>query len=185
RLSGRTGRIQGIPPAFLKPLTKKRVFEGEVLIFLAEVFGLPSPNVKWFRNKTQLVADERIKIKRDGDNITLEIKNVTKADQGEYICEAINYVGEAKSVALVMVASQEAKFMPAPPTVTHQHVIQFDVEDNDSSRSPSPQEILLEVDSTCNGYYGGKFYQNCITYLKFTSTLTHSVYLELPDIYLL
>nr|XP_023657553.1 titin-like isoform X3 [Paramormyrops kingsleyae] len=139
-------KVQGIPPAFLKPLTKKRVFEGEVLIFLAEVFGLPSPNVKWFRNKTQLVADERIKIKRDGDNITLEIKNVTKADQGEYICEAINYVGEAKSVALVMVASQEAKFMPAPPTVTHQHVIQFDVEDNDSSRSPSPQEILLEVE---------------------------------------
>ncbi|KPP65928.1 Titin-like, partial [Scleropages formosus] len=139
-------KVQGIPPAFLKPLTKKRLFEMETLRFCAEVFGLPSPDVKWFRNKTQLVADSRIKIERDGDNITLEIQNISKADQGEYICEASNYVGQAKSVALLMVLSQEARFMPAPPAVTHQHVIQFDVEDDDLSRSPSPQEILLEVE---------------------------------------
>ncbi|XP_072542145.1 myosin light chain kinase, smooth muscle-like [Salminus brasiliensis] len=140
-------KVQGIPPAFLKPLTKRRVFEGDVLRFSAEVFGLPSPEVKWFRNKTQLVPDDRTSIERDGDNITLEIRNISKADQGEYISEAVNYVGEAKSVALVVVISQEARMIPAPPAVTHQHVIEFDVEeDEDSSRSPSPQEILLEVE---------------------------------------
>ena len=139
-------KVQGIPPAFLKPLIKKKVFENDSLFFFAEVFGLPSPEVKWYRNKNQLVADERIKMERDGDNITLEILSVTKADQGEYICEAINYVGEARSVALVVVISQEARYMPAPPAVTHQHVIEFDVEEDDSSRSPSPQEILLEVE---------------------------------------
>uniref|UniRef100_A0A4W6E3W9 Ig-like domain-containing protein n=1 Tax=Lates calcarifer TaxID=8187 RepID=A0A4W6E3W9_LATCA len=83
---------------------------------------------------------------RDGDSISLTIHNVTKADQGEYICEAVNYVGEARSVALVVVVSQEVRFMPAPPAVTHQHVMEFDVEEDDSSRSPSPQEILLEVE---------------------------------------
>uniref|UniRef100_A0A8B9LRX8 Titin n=1 Tax=Astyanax mexicanus TaxID=7994 RepID=A0A8B9LRX8_ASTMX len=140
-------KVQGIPPAFLKPLTKRRVFEGDTLRFNAEVFGLPSPDVKWFRNKTQLVPDNRTTIERDGDNISLEIRNLSKADQGEYICEAVNYVGEAKSVALVVVISQEARMIPAPPAVTHQHVIEFDVEeDEDSSRSPSPQEILLEVE---------------------------------------
>lgn len=139
-------KVQGIPPAFLKPLIKKRVFENESLTFYAEVFGLPSPEVKWFCNKTQLVADDRVKMERDGDSISLTVHNVTKADQGEYICEAVNYVGEARSVALVVVVSQEVRFMPAPPAVTHQHVMEFDVEEDDSSRSPSPQEILLEVE---------------------------------------
>lgn len=139
-------KVQGIPPAFLKPLTKKRVFENDSLTFYAEVFGLPSPEVKWFCNKTQLVADDRVKMERDGDSISLTILNVTKADQGEYICEAVNYVGEARSVALVVVVSQEVRFLPAPPAVTHQHVMEFDVEEDDSSRSPSPQEILLEVE---------------------------------------
>ncbi|KAM6934657.1 uncharacterized protein FYW49_000951 [Xenentodon cancila] len=139
-------KVQGIPPAFLKPLIKKRVFETESLTFYAEVFGLPSPEVRWFCNKTQLMIDDRVKMERDGDSISLTIHNVTKADQGEYICEAMNYVGEARSVALVVVVSQEVKFLPAPPAVTHQHVMEFDVEENDSSRSPSPQEILLEVE---------------------------------------
>lgn len=140
-------KVQGIPPAFLKPLTKKRVFEGDTLRFCAEVFGLPSPEVKWFRNKTRLVPDDRTRIERDGDNISLEIHNIARTGQGEYICEAINYVGEAKSVALVVVRSQETRIMLAPPAVTHQHVIEFDVEeDEDPSRSPSPQEILLEVE---------------------------------------
>lgn len=140
-------KVQGIPPAFLKPLTKRRVFEGDTLQFCAEVFGLPTPEVKWFRNKTELEAGGRTRIERDGDNIALEIRNVTKVDQGEYICEAFNYVGEAKSVALVVVISQEARQMLPPPAVTHQHVIEFDVEeDEDPSRSPSPQEILLEVE---------------------------------------
>lgn len=139
-------KVQGIPPAFLKPLIKKRVFENDTLTFYAEVFGLPSPEVRWFFNKTEVVADDRIRMERDGDNISLTIHSVTKADQGEYICEAVNYVGEARSVALVVVVSHEVRFMPAPPAVTHQHVMEFDVEENDSSRSPSPQEILLEVE---------------------------------------
>uniref|UniRef100_A0A3Q3X2W2 Ig-like domain-containing protein n=1 Tax=Mola mola TaxID=94237 RepID=A0A3Q3X2W2_MOLML len=121
-------------------------FENDSLTFYAEVFGLPSPEVRWFCNKTQLVADDRVKMERDGDSISLTILNVTKADQGEYICEAVNYIGEARSVALVVVVSQEVRFMPVPPAVTHQHVMEFNVEENDSSRSPSPQEILLEVE---------------------------------------
>uniref|UniRef100_A0A8C4IEU0 Titin n=1 Tax=Dicentrarchus labrax TaxID=13489 RepID=A0A8C4IEU0_DICLA len=93
-----------------------------------------------------LIVKPKVDSRRDGDSISLTIHNVTKADQGEYICEAVNYVGEARSVALVVVVSQEVRFMPAPPTVTHQHVMEFDVEEDDSSRSPSPQEILLEVE---------------------------------------
>uniref|UniRef100_A0A3B4G811 Ig-like domain-containing protein n=1 Tax=Pundamilia nyererei TaxID=303518 RepID=A0A3B4G811_9CICH len=102
-------KVQGIPPAFLKPLMKKNVFENDTLTFYAEVFGLPSPQVNWFRNKTQLVADDRVTIERDGDSISLTIQNVTRADQGEYICEAVNYVGEARSVAVFQVTETPPK----------------------------------------------------------------------------
>lgn len=139
-------KAQGVPPAFLKPLMKKRVCENESLMFFAEVFGLPCPEVKWFCNNKQLVEDDRVKMERDGDTVSLTVLGVTKADQGEYICEAVNTIGEARSVALVVVVSQEVRFMPAPPAVTHQHVMEFDVEEDDTSRSPSPQEILLEVE---------------------------------------
>lgn len=139
-------KVQGVPPAFLKPLMKKRVCENDSLTFFAEVCGLPCPEVKWFFNKTQLVEDDRVKMERDGYSISLTVLDVTKADQGEYICEAVNTIGEARSVALVVVVSQEVRFMPALPAVTHQHVMEFDVEEDDSSRSPSPQEILLEVE---------------------------------------
>uniref|UniRef100_A0A674MYE6 Ig-like domain-containing protein n=1 Tax=Takifugu rubripes TaxID=31033 RepID=A0A674MYE6_TAKRU len=139
-------KAQGVPPAFLKPLMKKRVCENDSLMFLAEVFGLPCPEVKWFCNNKQLVEDDRVRMERDGDTVSLTVLDVTKADQGEYICEAVNNIGQARSVALVVVVSQEVRFMPAPPAVTHQHVMEFDVEEDDTSRSPSPQEILLEVE---------------------------------------
>lgn len=139
-------KAQGVPPAFLKPLMKKRVCENDSLMFFAEVFGLPCPEVKWFCNNKPLVEDDRVKMERDGDTVSLTVLDVTKADQGEYICEAVNNIGEARSVALVVVVSQEVRFMPAPPAVTHQHVMEFDVEEDDTSRSPSPQEILLEVE---------------------------------------
>lgn len=139
-------KAQGVPPAFLKPLMKKRVCENDSLMFFAEVFGLPCPEVKWFCNNKQLVEDDRVRMERDGDTVSLTVLDVTKADQGEYICEAVNNIGEARSVALVVVVSQEVRFMPAPPAVTHQHVMEFDVEEDDTSRSPSPQEILLEVE---------------------------------------
>ncbi|KAK1903481.1 Telokin [Dissostichus eleginoides] len=98
-------KVQGIPPAFLKPLVKKRVFEKDSLTFYAEVFGLPSPQVNWFCNGNQLLANDRVKTERDGSQV-----------------------------------------LAGPPNVTHQHVMEFDVEDDDSSRSTSPQEILLEVE---------------------------------------
>nr|XP_015214367.1 PREDICTED: muscle M-line assembly protein unc-89-like [Lepisosteus oculatus] len=137
---------QGIPPAFIKPITKKSVFETEALVFCAELTGIPSPEVKWYQNKIQLKTDHRTKMERDGDVCTLEIQSVSKADEGEYICNAVNGFGEAKSITQVEVISLEAKLMPTSPAVTHQHVIEFDVEDDATSRSPSPQEILLEVE---------------------------------------
>ncbi|XP_075368314.1 uncharacterized protein LOC142414708 [Mycteria americana] len=135
-----------MPPAFRKALSRRRLYEGSTLSFVAEVVGVPKPGVKWYHNKSLLELDERVRIEKDGDKCMLEITNVQKADGGQYLCHAVNIVGEAKSIAQVEVLSEDGQSLALPPPVTHQHVIHFDLEQNTSSRSPSPQEILLEVE---------------------------------------
>ncbi|XP_010009387.1 PREDICTED: titin-like [Nestor notabilis] len=135
-----------MPPAFLKALSRKRLYEGSTLRFAAKVVGVPKPGVKWYHNKSLLELDERMRIEKDGDKCVLEITNVQKADGGQYMCHAVNIVGEAKSIVHVEVLSEDGRSLALPPPVTHQHVIHFDLEQNTSSRSPSPQEILLEVE---------------------------------------
>ena len=134
------------PPAFLKALNSRRLYEGSTLSFVAEVVGLPKPGVKWYHNKSLVELDERVRIEKDGDKCMLEITDVQKADGGQYLCHAVNIVGEAKSIAQVEVLSEDGRSLALPPPVTHQHVIHFELEQNTSSRSPSPQEILLEVE---------------------------------------
>uniref|UniRef100_A0A7M4FZY2 Ig-like domain-containing protein n=1 Tax=Crocodylus porosus TaxID=8502 RepID=A0A7M4FZY2_CROPO len=88
----------------------------------------------------------RIKIEKDGDTCILEICSIQKSEGGEYMCHAVNIIGEAKSMAQVEVLSQDGRSLALHPPVTHQHVMEFDLEQNTGSRSPSPQEILLEVE---------------------------------------
>ncbi|KYO17766.1 hypothetical protein Y1Q_0011453 [Alligator mississippiensis] len=135
-----------MPPAFIKPLTKRKVYENSTLGFTAEVTGFPVPLVKWYRNKSFLEQDQRIKIEKDGDTCILEIGSIQKSEGGEYMCHAVNIIGEAKSMAQVEVLSQDGRSLALPPPVMHQHVMEFDLEQNTGSRSPSPQEILLEVE---------------------------------------
>lgn len=81
-----------------------------------------------------------------GNVCSLEISNIQKGDGGEYVCHAVNIIGEAKSFAKVDVIPQEERAVALPPPVTHQHVMEFDLENANSSRTPSPQEIVLEVE---------------------------------------
>ncbi|XP_060033624.1 titin isoform X1 [Erinaceus europaeus] len=135
-----------MPPSFIEPLTKRKIYENTTLGFIVEVEGLPIPGVKWYRNKSLLEPDERIKIERIGNVCSLEISNMQKKDRGEFMCHAVNIIGEAKSIADVDIIPQRERVVALPPPVTHQHVMEFDLENSTSSRTPSPQEIILEVE---------------------------------------
>uniref|UniRef100_A0A8D0VAP5 Ig-like domain-containing protein n=1 Tax=Sus scrofa TaxID=9823 RepID=A0A8D0VAP5_PIG len=135
-----------MPPSFIEPLTKRKIYENTTLGFIVEVEGLPVPGVKWYRNKSLLEPDERIKMERVGNVCSLEIANIQKGEGGEYMCHAVNIIGEAKSFANVDVVPQKERAVALPPPVTHQHVMEFDLENTASSRTPSPQEIVLEVE---------------------------------------
>lgn len=135
-----------MPPSFIEPLTKRKIYENTTLGFIIEVEGLPVPDVKWYRNKSLLEPNERIRIERVGNVCSLEISNMQKADEGVYMCHAVNIIGEAKSFSNVDIVPQKERVVALPPPVTHQHVMEFDLENTTSSRTPSPQEIVLEVE---------------------------------------
>ncbi|XP_042131451.2 titin isoform X4 [Peromyscus maniculatus bairdii] len=135
-----------MPPSFIEPLSKRKIYENTTLGFIIEVEGLPVPGVKWYRNKSLLEPDDRIKMERVGNVCSLEISNMQKGDGGEFMCHAVNIIGEAKSFAHVDVIPQEERAVALPPPVTHQHIMEFDLENANSSRTPSPQEIVLEVE---------------------------------------
>nr|KAF6498407.1 hypothetical protein HJG63_020084 [Rousettus aegyptiacus] len=135
-----------MPPSFIEPLTKRKIYENTTLGFIVEVEGIPVPGVQWYRNKSLLEPDERIKIERVGNVCSLEISNIQKSERGEYMCHAVNIIGEAKSFANVDIVPQKEGVVALPPPVTHQHVMEFDLENTASSRTPSPQEIVLEVE---------------------------------------
>uniref|UniRef100_A0A8C3KMZ0 Ig-like domain-containing protein n=1 Tax=Calidris pygmaea TaxID=425635 RepID=A0A8C3KMZ0_9CHAR len=102
-----------MPPAFLKALSRRRLYEGSTLRLVAEVVGVPKPGVKWYHNKSLLEMHERVRIEKDGDKCVLEITNVQKADGGQYLCHAVNIVGEARTMckgSLVVVAQQGPLF---------------------------------------------------------------------------
>ncbi|XP_004634770.1 titin isoform X12 [Octodon degus] len=139
-------RDNEMPPSFIEPLTKRKIYEHATLGFIVEVEGLPVPGVKWYRNRSLLEPDERIKMERVGNACSLEISDIQKQEAGEYMCHAVNIIGEAKSFAKVEIIPQEEGAVALLPPVTHQHVMEFDLENTTSSRTPSPQEIVLEVE---------------------------------------
>lgn len=135
-----------MPPSFIEPLTRRKIYENTTLGFIVEVEGLPVPGVKWYRNKSLLEPDDRVRMERVGNVCSLEISNIQKGEGGEYMCHAVNIIGEAKSFAKVDIMPREERAVALPPPVTHQHVMEFDLDNATSSRTPSPQEIVLEVE---------------------------------------
>ncbi|XP_043849256.1 muscle M-line assembly protein unc-89-like [Dromiciops gliroides] len=158
-----------MPPSFISPLSKRRIFENTTLGFIVEVEGFPVPGVKWYRNKSLLEPDERVKIERVGNVCSLEICNIKKSDEGEYMCHAVNIIGEAKSFAKVDILPPDRRAVALPPPVTHQHIMEFDLEKNSSSRTPSPQEIVLEVELGENDVKEFEKQVKIVTVPEFTS----------------
>ncbi|GAB6018704.1 hypothetical protein CHUAL_000380 [Chamberlinius hualienensis] len=65
-----------------------------------QVYGLPMPSVKWFKDNVELSNSSKIKlIQVDERNFSLVIEKFVEDDAGDYTCKAINQAGEAVSHA--------------------------------------------------------------------------------------
>lgn len=118
-------------------------YENTTLGFIVEVEGLPVRcEMVW--NKSLLEPDERIKIERVGNVCSLEIASIQNGDGGEYMCHAVNIIGKQRELCTRGHCAPAKESSGTPPPVTHQHVMEFDLE---NIRGPLlPQEIVLEVE---------------------------------------
>lgn len=93
-----------ISPRFTEKIKTARVMDGEKLILTAIVSGQPLPKVEWIHDDQPIREAKDVVISQDNSGLcTLTISEVFPEDAGQYICRAINHVGEAICSATVTV----------------------------------------------------------------------------------
>lgn len=90
----------GKPPRFPKKPTIRQ--EGDVLIMECILEAHPVPDITWYQGSKAITDSKRVKMLRKATGkdtylLTLEISNPTKADGGNYRCNAFNNFGESNA----------------------------------------------------------------------------------------
>jgi len=67
-------------------------------ILKCDIFGYPSPVIKWTRSRKELPINRHII-----DDDTLTIKNTREEDGGAYLCEGENQLGSVIAVTWIIV----------------------------------------------------------------------------------
>ncbi|KFM73053.1 Hemicentin-1, partial [Stegodyphus mimosarum] len=94
-----------VPPAITTLPKSQDISVGDMLSLHCEASGHPIPSITWLLNNTQVTGSVHSILGRS----KLHIQNVSKEDEGTYICLAQNAAGERKAAAAVRVR--------APPVV--------------------------------------------------------------------
>ncbi|MFH4975264.1 hypothetical protein AB6A40_001973 [Gnathostoma spinigerum] len=92
-------------PTFLKPLEEATANVGEEVALECKIVGQPMPEIKWYKDKQEITADN-IHFKKEtfpDGTARLIIKSAVKADAGEFRCEAQNPSGTARTEARLQV----------------------------------------------------------------------------------
>lgn len=83
---------------------------GEPLYIEAQMDGFPSPEIKWFKDGTQIRPNENINfINLPNGIIGMAIENVRPEDAGIYTCTIANRLGEVTGTARVEVLPKDKK----------------------------------------------------------------------------
>lgn len=90
-------------PRITRPLQPQIVKTNSSLDLLAHYEAFPPPTVKWYHQGKELKPSRDYVIEHIEDETTLHIEEVFEDDSGEYEVKVFNEVGEARSVATVIV----------------------------------------------------------------------------------
>ncbi|CAG9533738.1 unnamed protein product [Cercopithifilaria johnstoni] len=104
-ISEEEGGIERAAPTFLKTLERIYAKESENVVFECKIVGEPMPEIKWFKDKEEISAnDAHFKKETLPDGTArLIINSVNKDDSGEFRCEAQNTSGTARTDATLNV----------------------------------------------------------------------------------
>lgn len=76
-------------------LVSQKLRKGTTYRVTATVTGVPEPEITWRREKTVITTrDERVRITREKNVITLEVTNIDREDSAKYTITATNTAGE-------------------------------------------------------------------------------------------
>uniref|UniRef100_A0A915AF13 Roundabout n=1 Tax=Parascaris univalens TaxID=6257 RepID=A0A915AF13_PARUN len=111
-------------PSFVKTPSDVSIESGGTAMFECEAEGQPLPASFWSREGQQDLLfpghtslDGRVKVSLDGK---LTIKDVRPADEGNYVCAAMNAAGSSLTKAALKVDSKTRPSNP-PPIIEHGH----------------------------------------------------------------
>lgn len=94
-------------PRFETKLEDIEANEGEQVILEAKIACIPEPEVRWYKEGTDITKDPRVKaFKDENGRDCLQINNITRNMAGEFAVKAINDMGEAESKCKVKVNSK-------------------------------------------------------------------------------
>lgn len=100
-----------IKPIFKDPLIDILTVEGNEIILECRATGKPMPSISWFKDGIKLFLENRMLSYTDRKGVCrLNIINATRADSGEYSCEAVNKSGRDYTHCLVTIAG---KYFPS------------------------------------------------------------------------
>ncbi|KRY53788.1 Muscle M-line assembly protein unc-89 [Trichinella britovi] len=100
----------GRAPGFIRPLTVKRVMEGDTITLECLPFGNPFPEIRWLKDGVEVSPNERIDIQQGEDGWQrLIIKDVCLNDDSFYRCVASNEYGTNSTKAQLIVDANSEK----------------------------------------------------------------------------
>ncbi|CAB0012839.1 unnamed protein product [Nesidiocoris tenuis] len=102
-------------PTFKSGLKNVTVNEGDTLTLRIEIEGTPDPELKWYKDGTELTESAHIKITRDKQRVEtyeLTVNLVKEEDGGEYEVRAVNEMGTAVTKSTVIVQGAQDFRLP-------------------------------------------------------------------------
>lgn len=91
-------------------LTRPKAFMlsvGKDATLSCQIIGNPIPEVTWEKNQAHIESGGRFKMTEDGGLYQLTIYDLTAEDSGQYICRAINNIGESFAAVTIKVGDEK------------------------------------------------------------------------------
>ncbi|KAL5011901.1 hypothetical protein ScPMuIL_010452 [Solemya velum] len=88
-----------VPPVVTVHIGELTVSAGTSILIPCEVYGDPTPDIKWYKDGNALTLSNSVIQNQDG----LYLSSVAADDSGTYTCKATNMVGDAQSVGSLTV----------------------------------------------------------------------------------
>ena len=92
-------------PVFIREITTVETTLTEEVRFECQVTGVPAPTLQWYHNGETLRGDRYIVINYNDGVSELFITEVTEDDVGMFMCEAVNPLGRATTVAQLTITT--------------------------------------------------------------------------------